>query len=179
MSLFGRSKQFHRSLEASWPRLYRVAYSWTHDACLAHDLVQETISRALQHKDKITDHKALEIWLFKVMVNYWRDLLRRRKDLAQIEEDQLVDDRSPDSDTDRVHLISQVRNAITRLNQDQRQIITLIAIQGFSYAEVAGILDIPIGTVMSRICRARQNLKRFLTDTDINIRQSDRVWRLK
>jgi len=149
------------------------------DSYLAHDLVQETISRALQHKDKITDHKSLEIWLFKVMVNYWRDMLRRKKDLVQIGEVQLVDDNTPDSDADRTRLISRVRDAITRLNQDQRQIITLIAIQGFSYEEVTRILDIPMGTVMSRICRARQNLKRFLADTDINLRQADRVRRLK
>lgn len=179
MSLFGRTKQFRQSLEASWHRLYRIAYSWTHESCLAHDLVQETISRALQHKDKITDHRALEIWLFKVMANCWRDLLRRRKDLTAIDEACLVDDDTPDRATERDRLIAQVRKAIARLNQDQRQIITLIAIQGFSYEEVARILDIPVGTVMSRICRARQNLKRFLTDTDVSIRQTDRVWRLK
>ena len=120
MALFGRTKQFRQSLEANWARLYRVAYSWTHEPFIAHDLVQETIARALQHKDKIIDHTALEIWLFKVMANYWRDLLRRRKDSVDINDAQLVDPDTPESHTERANLILQVRNAISRLNQEQR-----------------------------------------------------------
>lgn len=179
MALFGRTKQFSSVLEACWDRLYRVAYSWTHERSLANDLVQETIARALQHKDKITDQRALEIWLFKVMANYWRDVLRRRKDLTDITELQLVDHDSPVSNTERIRLVKQVRLAICQLNQDQRQVITLIALQGFSYEEVAQILEIPVGTVMSRICRARQQLKQILCDTNENTRPGDRVWRLK
>ena len=179
MPPFGRTKQFSQTLEDNWDRLYRVAYSWTHEPFIAHDLVQETIARALQHKDKITDSTALEIWLFKVMANYWRDLLRRRKDFIDINDAHLVDNDTPDGNAERSKLVLQVRNAIARLNQDQRQIITLIAIQGFSYEEVAKILDIPVGTAMSRICRARQNLKQMLSDADSSNTQPDRVWRLK
>lgn len=179
MALFGRTKQFSKSLEDNWNRLYRVAYSWTHEPFIAHDLVQETIARALQHKDKITDPTALEIWLFKVMANYWRDLLRRRKDSIDVNDAQLVDTETPEHHTERSNLILQVRHAISRLNQDQRQVVTLIAIQGYSYEEVAHILDIPVGTVMSRICRARQNLKQLLSQADNSKSCSDRVWRLK
>lgn len=179
MALFGHSKQFRRALESNWDRLYRVAYSWTHEPFLAHDLVQETISRALLHKDKITDTTALEIWLFKVMANYWRDILRSRKDLTDINEAQLIDNDTPDRNVERHNLIRQVRTAIAKLSQDQRQIITLIAMQGFSYEEVAVILDVPVGTVMSRICRARQNLKKLLTDTNTMTTRTDRIWRLK
>jgi RNA polymerase sigma-70 factor (ECF subfamily) len=179
MALFGRTKQFRRSLETSWDRLYRVAYSWTHEAFIAHDLVQETMARALQHKDKITDHTALEIWLFKVMANYWRDLLRRRKDLTDIEGTQLFTDDTPDDATERSRLVMQVRKAISQLNPNQRQVITLVAMEGFSYEEVARILDIPVGTVMSRVCRARQTLKQLLSKTDSTQVTTDRVRRLK
>ncbi len=179
MALFGRTKQFSSSLEASWDRLYRVAYSWTHEQFLANDLVQETIARALQHKDKITDQRALEIWLFKVMANYWRDLLRRRKDSADINEMHLADPDSPVRNTERLKLITQVHRAISQLNHDQRQVVTLIALQGFTYEEVAQILDIPVGTVMSRICRARQQLKQLLSEPNVSTRSADRVWRLK
>ena len=179
MALFGRSKQFRRTLEASWDRLYRVAYSWTHESFLAHDLVQETMARALQHKDKITDARALEIWLFKVMANYWRDLLRRRRDQSEIHDSQLVDDDTPDHATERSRLVVEVRRAIAQLHADQRQALTLVVMEGFSYAEVARILDIPVGTVMSRICRARQNLRQLLAASDGTHHVIDRIWRLK
>ena len=177
MMLFGHTKQFRQSLEANWDRLYRVAYAWTHETFLAHDLVQETMARALQHKDKITDTRALEVWLFKVMANYWRDLLRRRKEVTDIQDTQLVDNNTPDRDTERTRLVSQVRNAIAQLNHDQRQVITLVAVEGFSYAEVARILEIPVGTVMSRLCRARQSLKQLLKPAGAS--HTDRVRRLK
>ena len=177
MMLFGHTKQFRQSLEANWDRLYRVAYAWTHETFLAHDLVQETMARALQHKDKITDTRALEVWLFKVMANYWRDLLRRRKEVTDIQDTQLVDNNTPDRDTERTRLVSQVRNAIAQLNHDQRQVITLVAVEGFSYAEVARILEIPVGTVMSRLCRARQSLKQLLKPAGDS--HTDRVRRLK
>ena len=179
MMLFGHTKQFRQSLEANWDRLYRVAYAWTHETFLAHDLVQETMARALQHKDKITDTRALEVWLFKVMANYWRDLLRRRKEVTDIQDTQLVDNNTPDRDTERTRLVSQVRNAIAQLNHDQRQVITLVAVEGFSYAEVARILEIPVGTVMSRLCRARQTLKQLLSHTVDDHSSTDRVRRLK
>ncbi|MBI1424042.1 MAG: sigma-70 family RNA polymerase sigma factor [Gammaproteobacteria bacterium] len=179
MALFGRTKHFREALEANWHRLYRVAYSWTHEPFIAHDLVQETIARALQHKDKITDLSALEIWSFKVMANCWRDHLRRRKDSFDITEVQLIDTNTPESHIEHTHLVTRVRDAIARLNQDQRQVITLISLQGFSYEEVARILDIPVGTVMSRVCRARQNLKQMLSDAEGGKHCSERIWRLK
>jgi len=179
MTLFGHTKQFRHALEANWSRLYRTAFAWTHERFLAHDLVQETMSRALQHKEKITDPHALEIWLFKVMANYWRDLQRRRRNHTDVQDIELVDDNTPDADVDRTRLVGQVRRAINQLNQHQRQVITLIAIEGFSYDEVARILEIPVGTVMSRLCRARQNLKQQLNATADSIPGADRVRRLK
>lgn len=179
MALFGHKPRFSQRLETSWPRLYRIAYAWTHEPCIAQDLVQETIARALQHKDKINDHPTLEIWLLKVMANYWRDLLRRRKNLTDINEIPLAGADTPESDTERTRLVSQVRNAIARLSNDQRQVITLISIHGCSYEEAAQILQIPVGTVMSRVCRARQNLKKILGEPDTRHASSERVWRLK
>jgi len=179
MALFGNTLRFRRLLESHWDRLYRVAYSWTHETSLASDLVQETLSRALQNREKIHDPGALEIWLFKVMANYWRDTLRRRKDMADIQNIDLIDTETPESHTERSRLIAQVHHAIAKLNQDQRQVITLVSIQGFSYEEVAKILAIPVGTVMSRICRARQNIKKSLRDCSQQSASRERLWRLK
>ena len=179
MALFGHSSQFRKLLEHNWQRLYRVAYAWTHESFLAHDLVQETIARALAHKDKITDARALEVWLFRVMTNYWRDLFRQRKAVTDIDEAGLIDDNTPDHTTERTRLVSQVRQAISQLNHNQRQVIALVAMEGFSYDEVARILDIPVGTVMSRLCRARQALKHLLDPALDNHAAQDRVRRLK
>lgn len=178
MSLFGRTRQFSRSLESNWGRLYRVAYAWTHDAFIAHDLVQETMARTLQNKDKITDSTALEIWLFKVMANYWRDLLRSRKDIMDIDSAQLIAEDTPDEATERSRLVMQVRQAISQLNQNQRQVITLVVLEDLSYENVASILDIPVGTVMSRLCRARQTLKQLLGKTGSTYFSTDRVRRM-
>lgn len=179
MALFGNTQRFRDLLESHWDRLYRVAYSWTHESSLASDLVQETLSRALQHKDKILDPPSLEIWLFKVMANYWRDMLRRRKDLIDIHSIDLVERETPESHTERSRLVAHVQQAIADLNQDQRQVITLVSIQGFSYEEVARILDIPVGTVMSRICRARQNIQKNLREYSHQAVSQERIWRLK
>lgn len=179
MAIFGNSQRFRQLLESHWNRLYRVAYSWTHEACIASDLVQETLSRALQNKEKIHDPAALEIWLFKVMSNYWRDTLRRRKDVADIQSIELVDTETPETQTERSRLIAQVHAAIASLNQDQRQVISLVSLQGFSYEEVARILDIPVGTVMSRVCRARQNIKQSLRNYGDQPVNREQLWSLK
>lgn len=179
MALFGNTVRFSKLLESHWDRLYRVAYSWTHEASLASDLVQETLSRALKNREKIHDSNALEIWLFKVMANYWRDTLRRRRDVTDLQAIDLVDTETPESHTERSQLMSQVQHAIAELNQDQRQVITLVCLQGFSYEDVANILDIPVGTVMSRICRARQHIKDSLRkNSQSNIRHESK-WRLR
>ena len=179
MALFGNTLRFRKLLESQWDRLYRVAYSWTHETSLASDLVQETLARALQNREKIHDPEALEIWLFKVMANYWRDTLRRRKDMADIQSIDLIDTETPESHTERSRLIAQVHHAMAKLNQDQRQVLTLVSLQGFSYEDVAKILDIPVGTVMSRICRARQNIKKSLRDCRQQGSRRERMWRVK
>ena len=179
MPIFGRSKQFRRGLEDNWDKLFRIAYAWSHDQQTSYDLVQETMSRALQHREKITNSRALEIWLCKVMANCWRDLFRRQKDFTDVEHAALESQSLPDHELERVRIVSRVQIAISKLNLDQRQVITLVALQGYAYEEVADILAIPVGTVMSRVCRARQNLKELLHDLSATPDISQRVRRIK
>lgn len=179
MHLFGRSKQFRRNLEDNWDKLFRIAYSWSHDQQTSYDLVQETMSRALQHREKITDSRALEVWLCKVMANCWRDLFRRQKDWIDIEDTPLESHSQPDHELERVRIVSKVQIAIGKLKLDQRQVITLVALQGYAYEEVAEILAIPVGTVMSRVCRARENLKELLHNLSTTPDISQRVRRIK
>lgn len=157
-----------RRLEELRPRLYRLAYSWCHDAALADDLAQEALIKALARCEQLRDAQALESWLFSILNNCWRDHLRGRRefagefsDIADI--DELIVDESPSPEQRYAsrQTIQRVRQAIASLPIGQRQVITLVDIEECSYASVAAILDVPVGTVMSRLARARQALRQY------------------
>lgn len=152
-------------LEAMRPRLYRLAFAWCHDASLAEDLAQETLVKALGRGGQLREAAALEGWLFAILNNCWRDHLRGRKDSVDVEElDELVlaHDDGPERRYARRQSTQRVRDAIAALPMAQRQVITLVDIEECSYAQVAQVLDVPVGTVMSRLARARQAVRQTL-----------------
>lgn len=160
--LFG---PFRPSIEAQRPALYRIAYAWCHDPALADDLVQETLSKAWVRRAQLRDEAALKGWMVSIMNHCWLDHLRSRRDFDDV--DDLQDElesgvESPDVCCNRQEVIAGVRAAVERLPLGQRQVLTLVDLEEFGYAEVAGILDIPVGTVMSRLSRARASLKNLL-----------------
>ncbi len=163
LSLFSFSAR--RQLEALRPRLYRLAYAWCHDGHLADDLVQETLAKALDRAGQLRDEAALRPWLFSILNNCWRDHLRGRRDFLDVDE---LDEAILAHDIGPEHLYvsrqatRRVRQALAGLPLGQRQVLTLVDLEECAYAEVARILEIPIGTVMSRLSRARQALKRRL-----------------
>lgn len=151
-----------RRLEALRPRLRRLAYAWCHDAALADDLVQDALAKALVRSEQLRDEQALESWLFSILNNCWRDHLRARReflDVAELDEAIFSDEPGPEQRYASSQTVMRVRRAIACLPLGQRQVVTLVDIEECSYAEVAGILDVPVGTVMSRLSRARQSLK--------------------
>lgn len=179
LGLFGHY-QFRSQLETRWHRLYRVAYSWCHDIQLASDLVQEVFAKALKKRHQLRDTKALDVWLFTIMTNCWRDHCRQQRDMVDVDDVSLVQESYPEEENDRNKVITRVRTAITKLSHDQRQIVTLVDLEGLSYGEVAEVLGIPVGTVMSRLCRARQNLKKYLHDLEYEIKESSpKIRRIK
>jgi len=157
---------FRGELEQRRELLYRLAYSWCHSAALADDLVQDAMVKALKSGSQLKKPAAIKGWLSKILANCWYDHLRRTRDMVDL--DNLPYEEATDS-TD-VHeqqdIVSRVRAMIATLPVGQRQVITLVDLAGFSYIEIADILDIPIGTVMSRISRARNALKTKLADYD-------------
>jgi len=167
LSLFCRSSVFHGQLEQSRVRLYRVAYSWCHDAALADDLVQETLSKALKNAGQLRDPEMLSSWLFTILTNCWRDHFRQFREMEDIED--LEDFRhahaiTPEDEHAQTQIVARVRGAVATLPLGQRQVLTLVDLEEFSYVEVAAILSIPVGTVMSRLCRARRALKELLQE---------------
>ncbi len=158
LSYFCRNHEFRTRLEQSRPRLYRVAFAWSHDHALSDDLVQDTLAKALKNAGQLRSHAALDSWLFGILANCWRDHFRAQRDLDNIDDHVLVAPDTPESHHERQHITQRVRTAVGTLPMGQRQVLTLVDLEGFTYAEVARVLDIPIGTVMSRLCRARKSL---------------------
>lgn len=160
--IFGQARKFSQQLDAKWKSLYRLAFSWCHDPDMANDIVQDTLTKAYRKRSQLKDIKTLDAWLYKILANTWRDQYRSQKPTVSIDDITLIAKSGPGEEYERDRIVTSVRSAIEKLNQEQRLVITLVDLEGLSYSEVAEILGIPIGTVMSRLCRARNNLKRHL-----------------
>ncbi len=167
LSFLCNSRSMREQLEQSRQRLYRVAYSWSSDRALADDLVQETLSKALKNVSQLRDPDRFNSWLFSIMANCWRDHFRTHPemdDIDELEDYRCVHEVTPEDEHAQSQIVQRVRAAVGNLPVGQRQVLTLVDLEDFSYAEVAGILGIPAGTVMSRLCRARQALKGMLLE---------------
>lgn len=159
-------RELMEQIKASRGRLYRVAFAWCHDAALADDLAQEALTRGLSRLDQLRESAKLMSWLFSILNRCWIDHLRaQRRDVDDESLAELPSDLpGPDSHAERQETVNRVRSAIAALPLGQRQAVTLVDLEGFSYAEVAEVLEVPIGTVMSRLCRARGSLRELLTE---------------
>lgn len=148
--------------------MYRLAFSWSKDAFLADDLVQEAMIRALQKQAQLRDDELLDRWAIRILANIWLDHVRSRPHEENIDDmlDTLCmdDTQSPDCIHCRDEMIECVRRAIMSLPEMQRIVVTLVDLEEFSYKETATILDLPVGTVMSRLSRGRQALREFLIE---------------
>lgn len=145
-------------------KLYRVAYSWCHSASLADDLVQETMFKAIKNISSLREQSTLDTWLYRILINNWHDYLRvkgRNVELTDIIDE---DTNSQVDSYQQSQIVERVRNSVSNLPMQLREVVTLADFAGFSYTEMAEMLDIPIGTVMSRLHRARKNLKEQLLD---------------
>lgn len=167
LSILSRSTTFNDQLAQLRPKLYRVAFSWSHNAAIADDLVQETLAKALKNSSQLRDPELLKSWLFSILTNCWRDYFRQHKEMDDIDELEdccCIEDSTPEDQHAQSQLVCRIREAISLLPMGQRQVLTLVDLEEFSYIEVANILTIPVGTVMSRLCRARQALKTLLKE---------------
>ena len=145
-------------------RLYRLAFSWTGDAHLADDLVQATCEKVMARWQGVTDTDKLEQWACRIMRNLLNDHFRRQRPCEPIEP--LADTLPGEEDLearilrDEQHL--RVHHALMRLSLPLKEVLTLVDLEGYSYQQVSEILDVPVGTVMSRLHRARGQLRKEL-----------------
>lgn len=169
-----RQQAFH-DIALRWlPDVTRFARSLTRDETNAEDLVQETYLRAWRHWDSFKPGNEARAWLFTIARNAWRKRAPRDARLVAVEDDTLqllaeqefplgasqeVLQRLSDAD-----LRPAIRKAIAELPDGFREVVELVELQELSYAEAAEVLDIPVGTVRSRLFRARRLLQQSLLE---------------
>ncbi len=156
---FGRQGKLRQAICGQQTRLYRIAWSWCHDSERARDLTQETLTRALEKLDSLQEEDRLEVWLTRILANLFRDQLKRMEPLTGYEVEQIRDPATQEQIFERNQLIDRTHDAVRSLSDNHRQVVTLVDIAEFSYVETAQILNLPVGTVMSRLARARGALK--------------------
>ena len=157
-----RRRALGQQLEARRRGLLRVALSWCHSRALADDLVQEAFAKALRGADQLREPQAFDAWLFHILYHCWIDFRRRERPCEDIEALADSTELAIEQPQESREVIHQVRAAIARLPDGQREVLSLVDLAGFSNTEVAMILSIPIGTVTSRISRAREALRESL-----------------
>ena len=140
-------------------RLYGYAFSLSRDHHQSEDLVQECALRALKARRTPADEPAYRAWLFRILRNLFLDQVRREKSaMAGAADGDFVPETEYWQGEERFITVLTVRLELAKLPSTQREIIALIDLVGFTYAETAELLEVPIGTVMSRISRARRML---------------------
>ena len=152
---------FVEDIVALLPNLKRFALSLCRRPDLADDLVQITAERAFRARDQFDPATRLEAWLFRILRNAWIDMLRRDKtrgETVDIHDTPQADPVDSAAQTDDRLMLQSVQEVMRTLPEDQRAVLYLVCVEGFSYAETAQTLGIPQGTVMSRLSRARRAL---------------------
>ena len=155
------------------PALYGFAMTLTREQTAAEDLVQETYLRALRSFEKLMPDSNHKGWLFAIMRNIWLNEIRHAKSgphFVELDPENSVEKGSADNSRTSPHVIfmtkitrTEVRAAIESLPVQYREVVVLRDLEGFSYQEIAAILECPAGTVMSRLGRARERLRLLLS----------------
>ncbi len=125
---------------------------------LADDLVQETLSSGIAKQSQLRDEKRLFAWLYSILNNHWNSYLRSKKPHDEMDEQLPSRDPGPGEHYEETELVNRVRRAVATLTVVERQVIALVDLEEMAYCDVAEVLGIPIGTVMSRLHRARKRL---------------------
>ncbi len=154
------SSEIDDALRTHLPALRRYARWLARDAHAADDLVQSALERALTRWDSRRDEQALRPWLFAIVYRRFLDgqrRLRRQAGLLSM----LGAGVEPQPSAEREAVARTTLEALARLSAEQRSLLVWVSVEGLSYREVADILQVPIGTVMSRLSRARAALRRI------------------
>ena len=162
MSTNESTESIQEQIVALLPRLRRFARNLARDPHDADDVVQIAVERALLRLDQWHRDARLDSWLFKILRNAWIDEVRSRGRSAKIlmpqEAGEHVGEASMEREIDRL----SVEAALARLPHDQRLAVSLVLVEGLPYKEAAEVLEVPIGTLTSRLARGRDALQAML-----------------
>ena len=156
---------FEEEMLALLPRLRRFARSLARSDADADDLSQLSVERALKARDQWQPGTRLDAWMYRIMRNIWIDETRSRTRRAGVfapEEDGVHVGDDGHEAIERNVAVSEVDRAMAQLPDEQREVIALVLVEGLAYKEASEILDIPMGTLLSRLVRGRQALVQML-----------------
>ena len=156
------SQNVHEQIVALLPRLRRFARNLTRNPHDADDVVQIAVERALTRLDQWRSDARLDSWLFKIVRNAWIDEIRSRgrRDRVFVAAE-AGDNVGSDPLATEIELMS-VQSAMARLPEEQREAVSLVLVEGLPYREAAQVLDVPVGTLTSRLARGRAALQAML-----------------
>lgn len=147
-------------VEAEIPRLRRYARYLAHDADRADDLVQECLARAIAKIESWTPGTNMRAWLFVILRNCYINELRRGQRMGALGETSVDYELIPTAANQDAHIsLLEVRDAYLALSEEHREVLLLVAIEGLQYEEAASVAGVAIGTIRSRLSRARQALR--------------------
>ncbi|HTK84742.1 MAG TPA: sigma-70 family RNA polymerase sigma factor [Patescibacteria group bacterium] len=159
------------ALVAEMDHLRRFALRLTGNKSDADDLLQSTVLRALENRERFETGTNLFRWSSKIMFNLFVSGYRRRtKFETQFDPDKYMDRQCVAPQQDTLADLENVRRAMERLSPDHREILLLVCVNGMRYEEVSEMLSIPVGTVRSRLSRAREHLQ-MLIDTPVAVEE--------
>jgi len=162
MNTSGTSENVHEQIAALVPRLRRFARNLTRNRDDADDVVQIALERALSKLDQWRRDARLDSWMFKIVRNVWIDELRSRGRQSKLFVAPEAGENVGEALLEREDEFMSVQSAMARLPEDQRTAVSLVLIEGLSYKEAAEVLEIPSGTLTSRLARGREALQALL-----------------
>jgi RNA polymerase sigma-70 factor, ECF subfamily len=145
------------------PRLRRFARSLTGNVQDADDLVHVAIERALSRSEQLRPDSSLAAWMFGIVRNAWIDEARARSRRNRVFAPEELGESVPDPTGHQHADIISVQGAMARLPDEQREVVGLVLIEGLSYKEAAEVMNVPVGTVTSRLARGRDALQAMLS----------------
>lgn len=150
------------------PRLRRFAFGLTGSMDEADDLVQAACERALSRLHQWQPGTRLDSWLYRITQTLWIDQARVCKNRGDQVDSEVLEQlpASGGRSAEGEHTLARVSAAMDRLPEEQRLVLVLVSVEGLSYQEAAAVLDIPVGTVMSRLARARKRLHALVHGPD-------------
>ena len=160
-------REIRAALPELWPRLWRYGLTLTRDRAEAEDLAQEAVAQALSKTAQFDPGTRVDRWMMRILHNLWLNRLRAAKvrrgtGVVDVEDAGLL----ASDDQEQTFFGTEVLSTVMDLSDAQRSVVMLVYVEGYAYSEAAELLDVPIGTVMSRLAAARKTLKERLGDRE-------------